>query len=181
MPNEGKPQGRGARFEFKGSFDYPDPQFRNLSRTYTADFKVPDNIGAGFAVRPFDGLTIAMDVNRVTYSDLTEFIRAQVVFDPNPANYSISDGTEVHLGGEYVITNWRFLPAVRGGFWRESDHGVTYSGTDVLYQATKGLAQSYKHYSIGGGVAPSQRFEVNAGFDFSDRANTMSFSAIVRF
>src|SRR5262245_24219461 len=172
---------RGARFKFDGAFEYPDPQFSNLSKTYVGDFKVPDNIGAGFAVRPFDGLTIAMDINRVTYSDLTDFIRAQVVFDPNPANYSITDATEVHLGGEYVFTNWRLLPAVRGGFWREGDHSVTYGGDDPLYQATSGLAQAYKHYSIGGGVAPSQRIGVNAGFDFSDRANTMSFSAIVRF
>jgi long-chain fatty acid transport protein len=172
---------RGARFEFNGAFEYPDPQFSDLSTNYTADFKVPDNIGAGFAVRPFDGLTIAMDINRVTYSDLTEFIRAQVVFDSNPTNYSISDATEVHLGGEYVFTNWRYLPAVRGGFWREGDHSVTYGGSDIIYQATAGLAQAYKHYSVGGGVAPSQRFEVNAGFDFSDRANTMSFSGIFRF
>jgi long-chain fatty acid transport protein len=172
---------RGARFTFDGGFQYDDPQFSNLSKTYTADFKVPDNIGAGFAVRPFDGLTIAMDINRVTYSDLSEFIQAQVVFDPNPANYSISDATEVHLGGEYVFTNWRFLPAVRGGFWREGDHSVTYGGTDILYQATSALARAYKHYSVGGGVAPSQRWEVNAGFDFSDRANTMSFSGIFRF
>jgi long-subunit fatty acid transport protein len=172
---------RGAKFQFEGAFVYPDPAFSNLTHTYTGDFKVPDNIGAGFAVRPFDGLTIAMDVNRVTYSDLNDFIRAQVVFDPNPANYSITDATEVHLGGEYVFTNWRYLPAVRGGFWREGDHSVTYGGTDVLYQATAGLAQAYKHYSVGGGVAPSQRWEVNAGFDFSDRANTMSFSGIFRF
>jgi Long-chain fatty acid transport protein len=171
----------GARFEYKGAFVYDDPAFSYLTGTYTAHFKVPDNIGAGFAVRPFDGLTVAMDVNRVTYSDLNEFIRGQVVFDPDPTHYSISDATEVHLGGEYVFTNWRFLPAVRGGFWREGDHSVSYSGSDILYQATSGLAQAFKHYSIGGGIAPSQRWEVNAGFDFSDRANTMSFSGIFRF
>ena len=173
---------KGARFDFDGEFVYPDPMFSDLTASYTDEFKVPDNFGAGFAVRPFDGLTVAVDVNRVTYSDLEPFLRAQVRFTPSDAElYSIDDATEVHLGGEYVITALGFLPAVRGGFWRESEHSVTYSGTDVLYQATGTLAHAVKHYSIGGGVAPSQRFEVNAGFDFSDRANTMSFSAIFRF
>jgi hypothetical protein len=51
----------------------------------------------------------------------------------------------------------------------------------LLREPTSALGQAYKHYSVGGGIAPSQRFEVNAGFDFSDRQNTMSFSAIVRF
>jgi len=133
---------RGARFEFDGLFKYPDPDFSFLERTYTANSKVPDNIGAGFALRPLDGLTIAMDINRVIYSDLTEFIRAQVVFDPNPTNYSIPDATEVHLGGEYVFTNCRYLPALRGGFWREGDHSVTYAGTDLLREPTSALGQA---------------------------------------
>ena len=89
-------------------------------------------------------------------------------FNRNDQNlYSIDDATEMHLGAEYVFTGVRFLPALRGGFWRESDHSVDYSGPDLLYQATGGLATAVKHYAVGGGVAPSQRFEVNAGFDFS--------------
>lgn len=173
---------RGARFDFDGVFVYPDPQFSNLNATYTDEFKVPDNFGVGFAVRPLDGLTISTDVNRVTYSDLQSFIRAQVRFTPNDRNfYSIDDATEVHLGAEYVLTSLRFLPALRGGYWRESEHSVIYSGQDPLYQATATLGTAVQHYSVGGGIAPSQRFEVNAGFDFSARANTMAFSGIIRF
>jgi long-chain fatty acid transport protein len=173
---------RGARFDFDGQFVYPDPQFSDLTATYTDEFKVPDNFGVGVAVRPFDGLTISSDINRVSYSDLQSFIRAQVRFNRNDQNlYSIEDATEVHLGGEYVLTGVRFLPALRGGFWRESEHSVMYAGQDPLYQATGTLGTAVKHYSVGGGIAPSQRFEVNAGFDFSKRANTMSFSGIIRF
>jgi len=172
---------RGAKFDdVRGNFVYPE--FPDIAGPYTADFKVPDNFGAGFAVRPLDGLTVALDMNRVTYSDLNEFLRAQVRFTPSDREfYSINDATEVHLGGEYVLTWMKFLPAVRGGFWRESEHAVNYTGSDPLYQATTQLAHAVKHYAVGGGIAPSQRFEVNAGFDFSDRANTMSFSGIFRF
>ena len=173
---------KGARFDFDGQFVYPDPQFSDLTAMYTDEFKVPDNFGVGFAVRPFDGLTVSTDINRVTYSDLQSFIRAQVRFNRNDQNlYSIEDATEVHLGTEYVLTGVRFLPALRGGFWRESEHSVMYGGQDLLYQATGTLGTAVKHYSVGAGVAPSQRFEVNAGFDFSSRANTMSFSGIIRF
>jgi long-chain fatty acid transport protein len=173
---------RGASFDFDGQFVYLDPQFANLTASYTDEFKIPDNIGAGFAVRPFDGLTVALDVNRVTYSDLNPFIRAQVRLNEDEEEfYSIDDATEIHLGGEYVLTGLRFLPALRAGFWRESEHAVLYTGPDVLYQATAALAEATKHYAFGGGIAASQRLEINAGFDFSARANTMSFSAIVRF
>lgn len=120
---------KGARFDFDGQFVYPDPQFSDLTAMYTDEFKVPDNFGVGFAVRPFDGLTVSTDINRVTYSDLQSFIRAQVRFNRNDQNlYSIEDATEVHLGTEYVLTGVRFLPALRGGFWRESEHSVMYGG-----------------------------------------------------
>ena len=80
-----------------------------------------------------------------------------------------------------AFTRIQALPAVRVGYWRETEHAVTYAGTDLLYQATASLAEDINHFSFGAGVAPTRRFELNAGFDFSSRANTMSLSAIVRF
>jgi long-chain fatty acid transport protein len=171
---------RNAGFDYEGEFEYPD--FPELTGTYEGEFKVPDNFGVGMAVRPFDGLTVALDVNRVFYSDLVDFLQSQVIFfEEDRFLYTIDDATEVHVGAEYVFTGMRFLPAVRGGFWRESEHSVNYGGTDPLYTASASLAKGTSHFAVGAGVAPSRRFEFNAGFDFSDRANTMSFSAIVRF
>ena len=171
---------RGAKFDFEGNLNYPG--FPEVSGTYTGEFKAPDNFGAGVSVRPFQGLMIAFDVNRVTYSDLTDFVRTQVrFFEEDRPLYSVDDATEVHLGGEYVFSQFALLPAVRAGVWRETQHAVTYTGTDILYTTTASLARDVTHFSFGGGIAPSPRFEINAGFDVADTANTMSFSAILRF
>jgi long-chain fatty acid transport protein len=166
--------------DFDGELDYP--LFPELSGPYTGEFKVPDNFGVGVAVRPFEGLMVAFDLNRVTYSDLNGFLQKQIRFHPEESTlYTIDDATEFHLGAEYVVTGVSVLPAFRAGFWRESEHAVTYAGENELYLATASLAKDVTHFSFGGGVAPTPRFELNAGFDFSDRANTMSFSAIFRF
>ena len=141
---------------------------------------MPDNFGAGVAVRPLEGLTVALDLNRVFYSDLEEFIQAQVLFD-DPTIFTIGDATEIHIGAEYVLTGVALLPALRGGFWRETAHAVHYGGDDPLSQATAPLAQDINHVAFGAGIAPSRRIEINAGFDFSDRGRTMSFSGIFRF
>jgi long-subunit fatty acid transport protein len=171
---------RGADFETGGTLTYP--LFPDVAGPYTGEFKVPDNFGGGVAVRPLAGLTIAFDVNRVTYSDLQPFVQSQVRFAEEEAQfYSIDDATEVHVGAEYVLTNVAWLPSVRGGYWRETDHSVVYSGDDILYQASATLASDIDHFAFGAGIAPNPRFEINAGFDFSSRANTMSFSGIIRF
>ncbi len=169
---------RGASFEFEGNLDYPD--FPAFSGPYDGPFKVPDNFGAGVAVRPLEGLTVALDLNRVFYSDLEEFIQSQVLFD-DPANYTIDDATEIHIGAEYVLTGVGLLPALRAGFWRETAHEVNYAGEDSLYNATAPPPKDINHVSFGAGIAPSRRIEINAGFDFSDRGRTMSFSGIFRF
>ena len=171
---------RGAEFDFEGTLNYPD--FPEISGSYSGKFKQPDNFGVGVAVRPAQGLTFVFDANRVFYSDLTEFVQAQVRFDTTQAElYTVDDATELHFGGEYVVTKASFLPAFRAGVWHETQHAVNYAGTDILYTATASLAKDVTHFSFGGGVAPSPRFEINAGFDLSDTVNTMAFSAIIRF
>ena len=173
---------RGARFDFEGEFAYPDPQFIDLSGPFSGEFKVPDNIGAGLAVRPFDGLTVALDVNRVTYSDLTEFLQAQVRFNPEEKGSTRSRTRPRSTSGRNMCsrTGASFRRCVAGSGASRITRSFTPVRTSCI-RRPPGSRSDFKHYAIGGGVAPSQRFEFNAGFDFSDRANTMSFSAIVRF
>ena len=102
---------RGARFEFDGQFVYPDPQFSDLTATYTDEFKVPDNFGVGVAVRPFDGLTISFDINRVSYSDLQSFIRAQVRFNREDAEPLFDRGRHRSAPRRGIRADRRPLPA----------------------------------------------------------------------
>lgn len=173
---------RGAEFDFGGSIRSGAPELQPVSDSYTGTFKVPDILGVGVAVRPIDGLTIAIDANRVKYSALKEFVRAQIVFDPTEQDlYAVSDATEFHVGGEYVITRWRLLPAVRAGFWNEGDHSVTYSGGGLFSGASDALAHDVRHYSMGGGIVFGRKVELNGAFEWSERANVVSLSMILRF
>jgi hypothetical protein len=172
---------RGAEFDFGGSISSV-PELRPVSDSFTGTLKIPDILGVGVAVRPIEDLTIAVDANRVKYSALNAFVRAQIVFDPTGQGlYAIPDATEFHVGGEYVFSRWRLLPAVRAGFWNEGDHSVTYSGDGLLSGASDALAHAVSHYSLGGGIVFSRRAELNGGFEWSERANFVSLSMILRF
>jgi long-chain fatty acid transport protein len=173
---------RGARFDFNGAVrsgvNAPQP----TPDSYAGKFTIPDVVGVGVALRPVERLTIVLDVDRVKYSALNDFVRAQIVFGPDERDlYAVTDATEIHVGGEYLITRGPRLPAVRVGFWNEGDHSVTYSGVGLLSGASDALAHDVRHYSVGGGVSFSRNVELNGGYEWSERANFISLSMIVRF
>lgn len=147
-------------------------------------FNVPHVFGVGAAIRPMTNVSIAVDVARVGYSRLTEgfidiFHVAGSAADESDL-YSIEDATEFHLGAEYVFGS-RVPIAVRAGYWLDPEHGLVYNGQNLVEQNIfKARDDDQHHFTFGGG-AVFGRFEVNAGGDVSDRANTFSLSGVVRF
>ena len=173
---------RGARFDFSGAIRSGVPELQPMPDSYAGKFTIPDVVGVGVALRPVDGLIIVLDVDRVKYSALNDFVRSQIVFEPDERDlYAVPDATEIHVGGEYLITRWPLRPAVRVGFWNEGDHSVTYSGGGLLSGASDALAHDVRHYSVGGGVPFSRKVELNGGYEWSERANLISLSMIFRF
>jgi len=47
--------------------------------------------------------------------------------------------------------------------------------------ASDALAHDGRHYAVGGGIAFSQKIELNSGVEWSERANFVSVSMILQF
>ncbi len=145
-------------------------------------FHVPDVFGAGIVVKPVEGLRIALDYNRIRYSQMVDdFID---VFAPiDPSDYIVDDANEAHVGVEYLFLNMRRPVALRGGFWDDPDHAIRFRRDDPTNQESllfRGGEDQY-HFSGGAGIVLSPRVELNGAVDYSERATLVTLSAVVRF
>jgi hypothetical protein len=152
----------------------------------TGTFKVPDVLAAGFVVRPTMGasnhvLRLAAEVRRVMYSDLVkDFTVSTDPGEVQASNFQVDDGTELRLGGEYLIPGTATI-AIRGGAWLDPDHRVRFTGSPSAR-----AAQIFRpgedewHYTGGAGVT-FKMLQIDFGFDRSERVTTTAGSVIVRF
>lgn len=161
---------RGPRFATeRNAITFDEPE--------ALEFKVPDVLTAGIAIRPTASLTITSDVSTIDYKDLSKSSNAFDIFDAE-----FPRTLEVHAGAEYVFTA-RFSPALRVGAWREPYSGPVTTATfnlDLVQERFPSRSAN-GHIAFGGGLSLSQRFEVNAATDISSRSRIASVSAIVRF
>ncbi len=163
-------------------------------------FDVPDSYGIGLSFRPSDFLVLNLDVVQVQYSQLSDGMRSlfygldedgNKIFN-DASKLRVSDGTEVHLGGEYTFAQFSHPFSIRAGVWHDPGHTLRYSGTPpgdggLFSQGQVGLATlfsqgggSQTHYAGGLGFAFT-KFQVDFAFDLSDDVDTYSMSGVYRF
>lgn len=159
----------------------------DYSRAFT--FSVPDLWGVGLSFQPTDALTINLDMNRVSYSELTDNIFWAFSDDPTAeeanaiAKLGIDDGTQYHLGAEYVLSS---LPvALRAGLWHDPAHAIDFRGpvntlSDQVHDSFFQGTDDELHYSLGFGVF-FENFQLDVAADFSDIQDTISLSGVFRF
>lgn len=106
-----------------GRFECEPPIMGGMRNRRAID--VPDFYGAGFTWRVTNRFRLAIDVNRITYSELDFGMLENPNADPDrQILVPIEDATEVHLGLEYIF----FLGAkrspltVRAGAYSNPDH-----------------------------------------------------------
>lgn len=149
----------------------------------TARFNVPSFYGLGLSIRPRRDWSIALDVNRITYSDLA---RDFVLLLEKEPRYFVPDGTEIRGGTEVILTRDRFprLPfpvALSIGAWRDPDHSVRADDpTDAQSVLFRRSSDDY-HVSFGVGMLFDTRAQVHAAVDRSSRQTVVSISAMARF
>jgi long-chain fatty acid transport protein len=147
-----------------------------------SEFKVPDVIAVGVLVKPVTSLNVTVDFRRIAYSKVTEGMKAGFP-DVDPLDYGIQDGNEIRAAGEYLFTN---LPspisalAVRGGFWRDPDHRITYTGDFSADTILFPEGEDETHATFGAGLV-FEKFQFDVGFDRSESVKTFSVSAVLRF
>jgi long-chain fatty acid transport protein len=148
-------------------------------------FHIPDVYGVGISVRPIPVLTINADAVRVKYSNLVDnFVSINSNVRKVTNAYAAADALELHLGGEYFFST-KIPFAIRGGYWRDPQHSLTYQGpltnsdevaAAVLFPKTKSL----NHVSVGAGLA-WPRFQIDAAYDRSQLFRVGSISVVTRF
>lgn len=155
----------GAVYRDGGEFELPTQiteTFIGESDTavFPTRFAVPDSYGFGFAVRPTDRLTLALDVARVEYTDL------------DPDEEALANATELHAGVEYVfLLGASATPfSVRGGFFTDPDH-------DDFTEIKSGQV----HGTFGFGFVLARRFQIDWAVNLSDRIKESLLSFVVRF
>jgi long-chain fatty acid transport protein len=151
------------------------------------DFDIPENFGAGIAVKPADGITIAVDYNRINYGKLRSIGNQSLVPFPlgNAAGpgFGWSDIDVVKLGVEYAA-NERLV--LRGGYNHSknpisgsnvtfnilapgvvTDHatlGMTYT-TDSGNEVTVAYMHAFKKSVTGASILPAFLGGMPAGLE----------------
>jgi long-subunit fatty acid transport protein len=157
-----------------------------------ATFRVPDAFGAGISYRATDSLTVAIDFQRVMYSQLTdEFVSVFPDLNALPANpvapvakrgYVADDSSEVHVGIEYVFAGMANPLAVRVGAWNDPDHRIRFTGAaDDPDRALFRAGDDEIHVSGGLGMVFGGSFQIDAAVDASSRVTQVAVSAVLRF
>lgn len=148
-----------------------------LDETSPLDF--PDVYGAGIAFRSPDGVwTVSAEWSRVLYSSITQGLDVDVL---DPEQIVLDDGDELRLGFEYVFVRSRPVVALRLGAWLDPAHRVVASAdADIFEEAVFSAGVDQTHLSGGLGLVFEQ-FQLDLGYDHSDRAQVASLSIVYRF
>jgi hypothetical protein len=141
-----------------------------LLETNVSVFPLPDVFGLGVAFRPVGDLTVAVEWDRLKYSQIFE----------DDDTMLLDDGSELHLGIEYVFIRTTPIIAVRTGAWLDPDHRIRSIDDDILEQALFSGGDDEWHYTIGLGVA-FERFQIDLAADLSDLVDRFALSAIYNF
>lgn len=140
-------------------------RFLGQTETTTGPVKaaIPDSYGVGFAARPTEQFTLALDIARVEYSDLGEGRRAD-----NP----LENETEIHAGAEYVffVGSGPTPVSVRGGFYTNPDH-------DEFDE----IASGQVHGTLGAGVVLRSKYQIDFALNLSERIKEALISFVYRF
>lgn len=174
----------GAAYRRGGSFEYRAGNFDadgNPLVVLDTEFNVPHVFGVGLSWRPSDNFALALDVNHVEYSRLTDDY--DDIFGA-ATRLEVSNGTEIRLGGEYVFTQFTHPFSLRAGLWREPEHALVAIGpNDTSVDIDRALFQAgddEMHYTAGLGWA-FPRFQLDLAADWSDQVTSYSVSGVVRF
>jgi long-subunit fatty acid transport protein len=169
-------QGPGFELVAESSAGPADPFFP--TGTVSSQTAFPDVYGLGVAYRSSGGhLTIAFEWDRVEYSTILGNL-GPALRDPGA---ELKDGSEFHLGSEYVFLSSTPVIALRLGAWLDPDHRVRSVGDEPFGRALLGVSGDDKiHYSAGFGLA-FKSFQIDLGIDLSDSRKTASVSAIYSF
>jgi hypothetical protein len=158
--------------------------------SFINQFNLPDFFAVGGSYAVSDRLTLALDIERILYSNLLDgYVAGVNLLTSDDAEFTIDDATDFRAGAEYILFNENNpLPfmALRGGLFAESDSTIRAISTGSLGFATeRGLNDVFSgrgdqlHAAIGVGFI-WDRLKVDFGADFAESDNEYLLSIIYR-
>jgi long-chain fatty acid transport protein len=160
----------------------------------TARFKVPDTFAAGLVYRPAPPWTLALQYDRVEFSDFleqgqTSGLRGQAarVVDEG---LILNDAHRLRFGIEYLrLVGRRNVLAFRGGIWHDTAHRAYFNGdpnTGLPYPQyallfPRGQGREQTHGTAGIGLVMQPHLQLDAAIDASGLYKTLSVSIVRKF
>lgn len=181
----------GVVYRHGPTFEYTT-QGEGLPAIEGLRFRVPHTLAMGASVRLMPQFIVATEVTRIGYSRIREdWVVDQARGFRQQDDFTIDDGTEVHVGAQYAFPRRRWVPRLRAGTWFDPDHSVRFAARGSLDTAfTRLLAEQMAvahsqgkgvwHGTAGVGLTPHRRAEVNVGADVSSSRFRFSASLVVR-
>ncbi len=156
-------------------------------------FDVPDVAGMGVSWRPSAPLTLNLDVIYIGYSSLTnDFVSLmEVKYSDGKlqdleqvTGYDSNDVVEIHAGVEYFLPT-RTPLAIRTGWWRDPSHSMVFRGElladhDIAASILFPEQADQNHFTFGVGLS-RPGWQIDAGYDYSERLKIASISSVIRF
>ena len=157
--------------EISGRVDCQPPPMGGMRSTRRIE--VPDFYGAGITWRATPRFRLALDVNRITYSELSFGRLENPNTDPGRQEFEdIEDATEVHLGLEYIffVGSGGTPLTVRAGAYTDPDH-----------DGFRRIDSEETVLTFGLGTVLMEKFQIDVAGQFSDRADVAILSMVYRF
>lgn len=180
----------GVLYRHGPSFQFTTRDGTDPEREVT--FRAPHTLAIGVSHRLRPSILLAAEVTHIRYARLEdEFVTDQARGAGRVADFHIDNGTEVHLGGQYLALRWRWAPKFRLGVWYDPNHAVRFrpsnaaaTAPDRFFDARLSTAlskgENRVHGTGGLGLSLSPRLEWNAGADVASGSYIVSTSIIVR-
>jgi long-chain fatty acid transport protein len=153
---------------------------RGLSQV---DFDVPDSLGVGVSLSPVGNWTVNLDVVRIFYSQLENVETGYSLFThllptiraANQIKFKVDDGTDVHVGTEFLTTKDKWVFATRFGYYRETrnrfflDSAVNHE-VQIFLEPIFGTnpGNDIAHWTFGAGITYG-KFQLDLAVDLSQK------------
>jgi hypothetical protein len=184
LPNPNTSQRIGPRFDLTESINFSIvPGQTGTAVDYTV--KVPDVYGAGASYRQGslltsdDTITFSLDIIHIQYSDLLENFQITLA-GASPEEFTVQDATQIHGGVEYSFFSGTTLISLRGGFFTDPDHSITFQGNDLRFLVLFPEREDQTHVTFGGGISLG-RLRIDGAVNLANSISEGVITAFYRF
>lgn len=153
----------------------PDTNERTTIFARGGEIELPDIVSLGVAVRPSDTWLLSLQLDHIDYGDLPQSNNVSLIFSQPAPVETISSEISVHAGVEKTflfespVLGLNLL-SVRAGLFSDRDHDG-YSAIDTRDT----------HYTFGIGTVIAENFQIDVGYEWSDKVDNLVVSGVYRF